>query len=102
MHPTSILLAWLALAAIPAEQSARYSQRAVHMGVEFEIVLYAPSEAAAKKAMTAAFARVAELDKRLSDYDPESELSRLSAASPTAEPVKVSEDMWAVLSVSQK
>jgi thiamine biosynthesis lipoprotein len=72
------------------------------MGVEFEVVLYAPSEAAAQQAMTAALARVAELDKRLSDYDSESELSRLSAGSPSAEPVKVSEDLWAVLSVSQK
>jgi thiamine biosynthesis lipoprotein len=96
----SLLVCALALAA--DEKLERYSQRAVHMGVEFEVVLYAPSEAAAKEAMTAAFARVAELDKRLSDYDAESELTRLSAASPTAEPVKVSEDLWAVLSVSQK
>ncbi len=102
MHPTSILLASLALAATPADQPARYSQREVHMGVEFEVVLYAPSEATAKKSITAAFARVAELDKRLSDYDPESELSRLSSGSPSAEPVKVSEDLWAVLSASQK
>jgi len=96
----SLLACALALAA--DGEPARYSQRAVHMGVEFEVVLYAPSEPAAKKAMTAAFARVAELDKRLSDYDPDSELSRLSAGSPSAEPVKVSEDLWAVLSVSQK
>jgi thiamine biosynthesis lipoprotein len=102
MHPTSILLASLVLATFAAEKLQRYSQREVHMGVEFEVVLYAPSEAAAKKAMTAAFARVAELDKRLSDYDPESELSRLSASSPSAEPVKVSEDLWATLLAAQK
>jgi thiamine biosynthesis lipoprotein ApbE len=46
------------------------------------VVLYAPSEATAQKAMTAALARVAQL-VRLSDYDPESELSRLSAGSPS-------------------
>ena len=102
MHPTFLLLAVFLLATSADEKVERYSQGGVHMGVEFEVVLYAPSEAAAKKAMTAAFARVAELDKRLSDYDPESELSRLSTASPAAAPVKVSEDLWAVLSVSQK
>jgi FAD:protein FMN transferase len=80
----------------------RHSQREMHMGVEFEVVLYAPSEGAAQKAMAAAFARVAELDKRLSDYDPESELSKFSAGSPSAEPVKVSDDLWAVLITSQK
>ena len=98
----NLLLALAALAIGADENLERYSQRAVHMGVEFEVILYAPNEAAAKKAMAAAFARVAELDKRLSDYDPESELSRLSAGSPSAEPVRVSEDLWAVLSVSQK
>lgn len=80
----------------------RYSQREIHMGVEFEVVLHAPDEALAKKAMSAAFARVAELDKRLSDYDPESELSRLGAGSPSTEPLAVSEDLWEVLSVSQR
>ncbi|MFN0018708.1 MAG: FAD:protein FMN transferase [Pirellulaceae bacterium] len=90
------------MACSAGEQAQQYSQRAVHMGVEFEIVLYAPDESAAKKAMTAAFARVAELDKRLSDYDAESELSRLSAGSPSADPVKVSDDLWAVLQTSQK
>ncbi|MGI8978734.1 MAG: FAD:protein FMN transferase [Pirellulaceae bacterium] len=84
------------------EKLERYYQRELHMGVEFEVVLYASSQEVAGKAMSAAFARVAELDKRLSDYDPESELSRLSVGSPSAEPVKVSEDFWAVLSVSQK
>ena len=84
------------------EKLQRYSHRELHMGVEFEIVLYAPHEATAQKAMAAAFERVAELDKRLSDYDPESELSKLSAGSPSVEPVKVSEDLWEVLLVSQR
>lgn len=96
------LLACCALAFSAEDKQQRFSQRAVHMGVEFEVVLYAPSEPAAKQALTAAFARVAELDKTLSDYAPESELSRLSAASLSAEPVKVSQDLWTVLSASQQ
>jgi thiamine biosynthesis lipoprotein len=102
MHLVASLLACCALACSAEEKVERFSQRAVHMGVEFEIVLYAPDESVAKKAITAAFARVAELDKRLSDYDAESELSRLSAGSPSVEPVKVSDDLWKVLLASQK
>ena len=102
MHPTFIFLASLVLAASADERLERYSQRGVHMGVEFEVVLYAPSEAAAKQALLAAFTRVAQLDKCLSDYDPESELSKLSAGSPSAAPVKVSDDLWAILRTSQE
>lgn len=91
-----------ALAFSADDHPTRYSQREVHMGVEFEVVVYAPTEAAAKKAVSSAFARVTALDKCLSDYDPESELSKLSASSPHAEPVKVSEDLWAILLTSQK
>ena len=100
MNPLVALLACCVLSAEPKLE--RYSHRELHMGVAFEVVLYAPDDAAAKKAMAAAFARVADLDKQLSDYDPESELSRLSAGSPSAEPVKVSEDLWEVLSTSQR
>ena len=99
----NLLAALLACAVLSAEpRLERYSQRELHMGVEFEVVLYSADEAVAKKAMAAAFKRVADLDKRLSDYDSESELSRLGAGSPSAEPVKVSEDLWEVLSASQK
>lgn len=102
MNLVASLIACFFLVPSAEETSERFSQRAVHMGVEFEVVLYAPNEAAATKAITAAFARVAQLDKVLSDYDPQSELSRLSAGSPSAEPVKVSEDLWEILLASQK
>ncbi len=102
MNLLAFLLTCCAVACSAEEVPQRFSQRAVHMGVEFEVVLYAPNEAAAMKAITVALARVAELDKVLSDYDPESELSRLGAGSPSAMPVKVSDDLWAVLLASQK
>ncbi|MCE9526959.1 MAG: FAD:protein FMN transferase [Planctomycetales bacterium] len=101
MNLVASLLACCAVACSADEKAERFSQRAVHMGVEFEVVLYAPCESVAKQALAAAFARVAELDKRLSDYDSESELSRLSAGSPSADPVKVSDDLWKVLLASQ-
>jgi thiamine biosynthesis lipoprotein len=51
----------------------------------------------AERALDAAFARIRTLDKVLSDYDEASELSRLSAASPTASPVPVGDDLWHAL-----
>ena len=50
-----------------------------HMGTAFTIVLYTDDEATARRASRAAFDRVAELDRTLTDYDPESELMRLCA-----------------------
>jgi FAD:protein FMN transferase len=88
----------------------RYARSELHMGVEFEVVLYAADEQQAKAALDAAMARIAELDKRLSDYDLASELSRLSATSDVRHndpargafaPVTLSDDLWQVLSASQ-
>ena len=54
------------------------------MGVPFKIILYAPDAGDCKRArFEAAFSRIAELNRVLSDYDPDSELSRLSRTSPT-------------------
>ena len=79
----------------------RFESTQVQMGVPFKLLLYAPDEAAAKGAFAAAFARVADLDRRLSDYDPGSELSRLSRSAPMAQGVAVSEPLWYVLERSQ-
>ena len=72
------------------------------MGVPFRIVLYARSEAEANAAAEAAFARVAQLNGILSDYDPESELSLLSQTSGSGRKIKLSEDLWHVLDRAQK
>jgi thiamine biosynthesis lipoprotein len=88
----------------------RFSRAEVHMGVEFEVVLYANSAARGEAALSRAMARIAALDKTLSDYDPESELSKLSESSvvlssqrPASFPtVKLSDDLWTVLAVSHE
>ena len=49
-----------------------------HMGTLFSIKLYAPNEKTAKEAFHAAFARIVDLDTTLSDYNPASELSRVT------------------------
>ncbi len=73
----------LALAALLAACSPsleRHEFRALHMGTEARIVLYAPTQDAAARAAGAAFAHIAALDSLLSDYRPDSELTRVSDA----------------------
>jgi thiamine biosynthesis lipoprotein len=79
----------------------RYEYRRIEMGVETRIVLYAPDEATAVSAARAAFERIAELDSLMSDYRSDSELTRLSARA-GGPPVRVSEDLFAVLSLAQE
>jgi thiamine biosynthesis lipoprotein len=72
------------------------------MGVPFRMVLYAPNEAKAQSAAAAAFARVQKLNDILSDYDPDSELSKLSQTAGQGQIVQVSDDLWRVLQQAQK
>jgi thiamine biosynthesis lipoprotein len=67
------------------------------MGVPWTITVHAESTEAGGAAIAAGFAEVARLERILSDYDPASELSRLSAAAPTVAPRPVSDDLWRVL-----
>lgn len=67
------------------------------MGVPWTIAVYATDAGLAEAAIEAAFGEIHRLNGIFSDYDPESELSRLSAAAPTTRPVPVSEDLWRVL-----
>ncbi|HVH06856.1 MAG TPA: FAD:protein FMN transferase, partial [Myxococcota bacterium] len=83
-----------ALAALPLAFAAcraplaRFEHARPAMGTEFRVVLFARDEAAARAAADAAFARIAELERALSDYDPESELSRLGARSDALAPTE--------------
>ncbi len=72
------------------------------MGVPFRITLYAENEAKAKDAAEAGFARVAALNRVFSDYEDDSELTLLSRSSGSGRAVKVSDDLWTVLSRAQK
>ena len=71
------------------------------MGTLFRIKLYAPDEASAQKAFRAAFARVAELDGILSDYQPQSELSRITQEA-VGHPVRVSKDLFEVAKAAEE
>ncbi|HYT87300.1 MAG TPA: FAD:protein FMN transferase [Gemmataceae bacterium] len=84
-----------------AQTPKRYQFSEPHMGTLFRITLYAADEETAKRAAKAAFARAAELDRIMSDYKQTSELMQLckKAGGP---PVRVSEDLFTVLSRAQE
>ena len=85
--------------AAAAAGPGRFEFESKHMGTVFRVVLYAADRPTAERAAKAAFARVAELDKVMSDYDPASELIRLCKANDAApgKPIAVSTDLFAVL-----
>ena len=74
------------------------------MGTTFRIVLYAADKAAAKRAADAGFARVAELDLVMSDYNQKSELVLLCKrfATEVGDPVKVGDDLFFVLQKAEE
>lgn len=86
----------------PAAEAARtrFQETRRLMGVPWTIAVYASTAEQARTAITAAFAEIARLEGVLSDYEPTSELSRLSAAAPTQAPVAVGTDLWGVLSAA--
>ncbi|HTA29549.1 MAG TPA: FAD:protein FMN transferase [Candidatus Cybelea sp.] len=85
----------------PAPPPERYEFHQTEMGVPFRIVLYASSQKSADDAAAAAFQRVKQLNDIMTDYDSESELSRLSRTSGQNQAVPVSPDLWAVLARAQ-
>lgn len=78
----------------------RYESVEPHMGTLVRITVYTPSERAAADAFRAAFDRIRDLDRILSDYKPHSELNAI-AASAVDRDVPVSDDLFAVLRASQ-
>jgi thiamine biosynthesis lipoprotein len=86
----------VAVAAAPSTALTRFERAQIHMGTQFRVTLYATVEAVATKGLDAAFARIAQLDNALSDYDDASELTALSrSAGGEAKPV--SDDLFEVL-----
>ena len=75
----------------------RFRRTEQHMGTYFTLTIYARDEPLAEKALAAAFGRIRELDDCLSNYKTDSEVNRLSAASPHPQPVPVSQHVWQVL-----
>ena len=79
----------------------KFAYEKPEMGLPFHVTLFAADEATARAAADAAFARIAELNAIFSDYDPDSELSRLSRTSGQERDVPVSTELWRVLERAQ-
>ncbi len=92
----------LLLCAAKAEELQKFVYEKAEMGVPFRISLYAKTQDAARAAADAAFARVEELNAIFSDYEDESELSRLSRTSGSGQKIAVSPPLWAVLERAMK
>ncbi|HVR84769.1 MAG TPA: FAD:protein FMN transferase [Planctomycetota bacterium] len=95
-----IRVAWLFLLgacilAIPG-RLARYEFAEPHMGTQVRIVFYASSVDQAETGRQAAFAVMKQVDDLMSDYKPDSELSRLSRAAGKG-PQTVSQPLFDVL-----
>jgi thiamine biosynthesis lipoprotein len=106
-YATPIILLSLLLASLAGAQAeapsdlTRFEFQRPEMGMAFRIVLFAPNEDQAKHASEAAFQRIKELNDIMSDYDEESELSRLSRSSGSRRAVPLSPDLWFVLDRAQ-
>ena len=95
------LLLSLALT-LPAAADEPFTFRRPCMGTIWTLKIYTEKEETARAAADAAFARVEELNGILSDYLPESQLSRLSATAGTGKPATVTGDLMTVLALSQE
>jgi len=93
-----LLAAGLAAARAEAEpELKKFVFEKAEMGLPFRISLYAADEATARAGADAAFERIAVLNSIMSDYDSDSELSRLSRSSGQGKAVPVSSALWKVL-----
>jgi FAD:protein FMN transferase len=75
----------------------RFEFTQIQMGMPFKLVLYAADEDSANGAARAAYARIRELNGIMSDYEPDSELSRLCATAGTGKSVPISPDLLRIL-----
>ncbi len=89
-----------ALLAVHPPAVHRYESVEPYMGTLVKITLYTSDEQAATKAFRAAFDRIGDLDRILSDYKPDSELNRI-AVTAVGRAVRIGEDLFTVLAASQ-
>lgn len=78
-----------------------YVQVRYLMGTLCAVEVYAPDRARAERAVNAAFEAMHEVDSRMSNYRPESELNLVNRHATTS-PVRVSEELFQVLVFAQR
>lgn len=71
------------------------------MGMTFRIIVHSEDETKANRAAEAAFDRVSVLNQIMSDYEPKSELNKLSNLAGSGKAAKISEELCSVLDRAQ-
>ena len=89
------------LLAVSLGHAERHEYSRPLMGMAFRIVVYSADEMKANEAAKAAFERVAVLNQIMSDYEPESELNKLSDLAGSGKVVKISDELCGVLGRAQ-
>jgi len=87
--------------AIAADKLERFEFVQIRMGIPVRIVVYADQQTTAIQASDAAFERIRKIDRTLSDYDPDSEVRKLTTA-PVGKPVLISDDLFTVATAAQQ
>ena len=95
----TLMLAMFFAASVVHAERHEYSRPL--MGMAFRIIVHSEDEAKAKRAAKAAFDRVAVLNQIMSDYEPESELSKLSNLAGSGKAAKISDELCSVLDRAQ-
>lgn len=100
-----VLLLFLSPAPLSAQDKSnlkRFETSKKLMGVKFGFIVYAKDLKQAETGITAALQRIAELEKIMSDYDPHSEVMRLTRNVKANSRTQVSSDLLEVLQISSQ
>ncbi len=97
-----ILLVVLVTGCVHRAPLVRYEFQRPQMGLPFRIVLYARDAQRATNVAEAVWDRIADLNSSLSDYDENSELSRLSRTSGSGQRVLLGWDLGIVLQEAER
>jgi len=85
-----------------AEELKRYEFLQIRMGIPVRIIVYADTSATANQASKAAYDKIREIDRCMSDYDPDSELMQFVENAEPGKAYSVSKDLTHVLRRSQQ
>jgi len=76
---------------------SRFEFEQIRFAAPARLSFYAPSEALANQVSKQVFDRLKSLDRIMSDYDPDSELSQLCEKSGPGRPIHVGDELWSIL-----
>lgn len=99
LHSVTVIVFTGLVASTPGPQ--RFEAVEPHMGTLVRVTVYTRDEQTARRAFRAAFDRIGDLDRTLSDYRPDSELNLLTSTA-VGRDLPVSDDLFEVLRASQE